>query len=250
MTYLLREYILPPGCLIALLGVCIAVAGRFPKAARGGAAVVLLALFALSTAPLSHALSAWAESEPPLDPQRLEAFAPQAIVVLGAGAHPDPAEFDAPAVPSTTSWMRVVYAAEVARATELPVLTSGGYGDTPMSSEAAAMAWALGRFGVDTEWVESQSTNTQENAELSAPLLKKAGVERILLVTSASHARRARLCFEREGLQVLSAPTEFRIRAKLDRGYLGLLPSGRQFYHSSEALRALLAEAWYRLARL
>ena len=64
-------------------------------------------------------------------------------------------------------------------------------------------------FGGQVRWVESVSRDTQENARLSAPLLKAAGISRIALVSHAWHLRRAIPLFEQQGFEVIPAPTAF-----------------------------------------
>jgi uncharacterized SAM-binding protein YcdF (DUF218 family) len=54
--------------------------------------------------------------------------------------------------------------------------------------------------------VEDRSTRTAENAREVAGLLRQHGARAILLVTSPVHMRRARLCFERQGVEVSCAP--------------------------------------------
>lgn len=43
----------------------------------------------------------------------------------------------------------------------------------------------------------AESSNTEEDAELSWPIIKKYGVERVIVVTSDFHIQRARMIFER-----------------------------------------------------
>ncbi|MGV8566187.1 YdcF family protein, partial [Pseudomonas aeruginosa] len=103
-----------------------------------------------------------------------------AIVILGAGRQTnDPAWGDD--APSLLAAERLRYAARLAKTSALPVLISGGlhYGRPP--SEAALMANALLQdFGVPTRWQEGLSRTTWENATLSAPQLREAGVRRVV----------------------------------------------------------------------
>lgn len=185
--------------------------------------------------------------QPPLDEQALKSFAPQAIVVLGGGAWRYTPEYGGITVPSPASLTRLAYASYLVRRTGLPVLVSSGYGARPEESEAAAMRWSLEAAGIATRWVEDKSTNTRENATLSAAILKPDGVTKVLLVTSATHARRATRAFEKAGLQVLSAPTGYSELGPREQGLLAVVPTSARFQDSSDALRALLGEVWYRL---
>jgi uncharacterized SAM-binding protein YcdF (DUF218 family) len=55
--------------------------------------------------------------------------------------------------------------------------------------------------------VEDRSTRTVENAREVASLLRARGARAIVLVTSPLHMRRAKLCFEKQGVEVSCAPT-------------------------------------------
>ncbi len=57
--------------------------------------------------------------------------------------------------------------------------------------------------------IENQSRNTFENAKNTHQKLKDASYSScILLITSASHMRRAKACFERQGFEVKAYPTD------------------------------------------
>jgi uncharacterized SAM-binding protein YcdF (DUF218 family) len=66
--------------------------------------------------------------------------------------------------------------------------------------DAVSIEKQLVNLGVpaDSITVESDSASTFENAKRTAPLLRKAGIRRALIVTSWFHARRALRCFEHE----------------------------------------------------
>ena len=106
---------------------------------------------------------------------------------------------------------RLVHAVELYQAGKAPlVLVSGGApGDA--RAEAQLMEQMLGVMGIPRRAVlrESQSRDTHDNARFSAILLEGKKVQRILLVTSAFHMRRARAVFERQGLEVIPAPTDY-----------------------------------------
>jgi uncharacterized SAM-binding protein YcdF (DUF218 family) len=144
--------------------------------------------------------------EPP--PARLADVARvDAIVVLGGGRSTAP-EFGDEEL-TANSLQRLHYAAWLARATGRPLLVTGG-SPTGHEPEANVMARTLARdYGLRARWVEPASNTTEENARLSAALLRPAGVKRIALVSNGWHLRRARILFERAGLEVLPAPTGF-----------------------------------------
>ncbi|MGJ3233622.1 YdcF family protein [Marivirga sp.] len=62
-------------------------------------------------------------------------------------------------------------------------------------------------FPVDKILIEDQSRNTVESARFANDFIGKQN--KILLITSASHMRRAAGCFEKEGYKIQSYPTVF-----------------------------------------
>src|SRR5690606_38101425 len=144
------------------------------------------------------------EREPVLVPQEWPTLGQRAdaIVVLGAGREQnDPAWGEDQ--PGLLAIERVRYAARLAKASGLPLLTSGGlhFGEPP--SEAALMADTLIRdLGVPVRWREERSRTTWENARYSAEMLRAHGIRRVVLVTQAWHMPRARWSFEAVGFEV------------------------------------------------
>jgi uncharacterized SAM-binding protein YcdF (DUF218 family) len=63
-------------------------------------------------------------------------------------------------------------------------------------------------YGLAPRWVEAESGNTQESAQLTAQMLKAEGVHTILMVTHPFDVRRARRQFEANGLKVIPAPAQ------------------------------------------
>ncbi len=54
--------------------------------------------------------------------------------------------------------------------------------------------------------VEGKSMNTYENALFAKEILERTGEEKFLLITSSSHIRRAKACFEKQGIDVQVYP--------------------------------------------
>lgn len=207
---ILAALILPPAgpLLLALCGLWLtrAKSWRWQHGGRWLATLSLLGLLLLSLPFVGNALMAPLEPHPPIAPEQL--LRVQAIVILGGGSYHAAPEYGGDTVGYTTL-ERLRYGARLARQSGLPLLVSGGapYGGRP---EAESMKAALEQdFGVKVRWVETASRDTAENASLSAPLLKAAGVARIALVSHGWHLPRAIALFEKQGLQVIPAPTAF-----------------------------------------
>jgi uncharacterized SAM-binding protein YcdF (DUF218 family) len=202
---LLHTLLLPPAAplLLAALGAALVGLGVRRGARRSGWALLVIglgSLWLLATPIVAEKLTRIAQRCPPLDLSR--SLPAQAIVILGGGSPTEAApEYGGDPAPGGFLLERLAYGAYLARRTALPVLVTG------TDLETRAMQVSLARnFGVATRWVESRSRDTFQNAQFSAPLLKAAGVTRIVLVTDADHEWRAAQEFTATGLAVLPAP--------------------------------------------
>jgi uncharacterized SAM-binding protein YcdF (DUF218 family) len=195
---------LPPvgPLLLALAG--LGMAGRRPRAGRRIALCAVLALWLLATPVIGEWLIRGLDRAPVLDIAQAAAKA-QAVVILGGGTRRYAPEYGGATV-SRITLERLRYGARVARATNLPVLVSGGAvrGAPP---EAILMRNVLlHEFGVAVRWVEARSHDTHENAVDSAKILAANGVERIILIGHSFDFPRSRKEFEAAGVQVIPAP--------------------------------------------
>lgn len=241
---LLAALILPPAgpVLMALFGVWL-MRSKSRRWQHGGlwlAALSLTGLLALSLPVVGNALMAPLEPHPPITRSRLAKA--QAIVILGGGSYYGSPEYGGDTVGYTTL-ERLRYGARLARESRLPLLVTGGapFGGRP---EGESMREALEHdFGVKVRWVEAASRDTAENASLSAPLLKAAGVTRIALVSHGWHLPRAIPLFEKQGFEVTPAPTVFSTGSPSI--VEDLLPGGMT--RSRDALHEYLGQLYNRL---
>lgn len=244
-----RSLILPPANLFLLIAFGLLIWRRWPRAGRIVAGVGLAALAFLSTnAGASFLVEPLEGMTAALQaPERAGA---QAIVVLAAGRLQDAPEYGGRDIPDYLALARLRYAAHLQRRTGLPVLVSGGVGakaaDGKGESFGEVMAVALHEdFGVPVKWIEGRSRDTAENAAFSAAMLRADGIRRILLVTDAMHMPRSRTAFEREGMDVVSAPTMFFSDQARSPG--AWLPSAEGMRRSWYAVYEWFGIAWYRL---
>jgi uncharacterized SAM-binding protein YcdF (DUF218 family) len=94
--------------------------------------------------------------------------------------------------------------------------------------------------------VEAESRSTYENAVECRRLLEDRGIRKVVLVTEASHLRRAVGCFRRQGLEVV--PCGCRYRAQRYEGQLSdFVPKPWALAYCQEAAHEWLGIAWYRL---
>lgn len=226
----LLAFLLPPAPLLLLAlggGVLLHRQRR-----RSGWALLLLAVIGLWLSG-TEAAGQWlarhlVQAPPPLDAQRLEALRGQAdlaVLVLGGGARRQQLEYGGASGPNPMTLARLRYGAWLSRRLDAPLGFSGGIGWSAQrharESEAAIMQRTMkDEFGLPLRWAESESRDTRENAANTLPLLKAAGVRRVLLVTHDMHMRRALRAFHRaaegQGLEIIPAPLDMREDAMSD----------------------------------
>jgi uncharacterized SAM-binding protein YcdF (DUF218 family) len=250
IRYLIKQLLLPPGGLVVLVLLGWWLRRRSPRLARACFVVGCGGLWLFSL-PIAVEWSArLLEREPPLAQREWARLSERAdaIVVLGAGRELRDPAWGGADQPSLLALERERMAAALARASGLPVLTSGGlhYGAPP--SEAVLMADSLERdFGVPVRWREQGSRTTWENAVMTAELLHRQGLSRVVIVTHAWHMARARWCFERQGLQVVAAPASF-LGTPNGRPFGGWLPESKAFWQNGMLLNEALGLLAYPLA--
>jgi uncharacterized SAM-binding protein YcdF (DUF218 family) len=126
------------------------------------------------------------------------------------------------------------------------VIVSGASGVPWLPSEAELFRRELERAGVDAEAiiVEPLARNTDENARNVAELLRTHGLETVLVLTSAYHVPRARLCFAAAHVHADYWPVDFRMRDAQRES--SLLPRAHYLAKSTEALREFAGRLVYR----
>lgn len=233
----IKALLLPPAGLL-LLGLL----GLFFRPQRLADALITVSLLGLIVCSLPVFVTLWAnswETVPPLPERSISQSNPEAIVVLGGGLK----QSGSKVVLKTGTLLRLRYAANLARHTGLPLLVSGGGRLEKFDfSEAELMADCLRNdYGVHARWLEDESRNTAENAFNSSKMLREQGIRRVMLVTQAYHMPRALVQFEKQGLMVLPAPTDF-IASDEEWDVFSFIPSAEALNNSF-----LLAHEWFGL---
>jgi uncharacterized SAM-binding protein YcdF (DUF218 family) len=157
----------------------------------------------------------------PVDLARLPAC--DAVVMLGGGVRPsrhDPLGFDCTAMAD-----RFLLGLELVRLQKAPVLVlGGGYrrgGDYGSVEVRLTKDW-LGAWGLTNAAVLElgRCANTRVEAERLQVLAQQHHWQRVLLVTSAWHMKRAEAAFRNAGITVVPAACDFRgLRALQSREY-------------------------------
>ena len=212
---LLTPLISPLGLalLLWLVGSLLVWRGRSAWGRRcrvGGCLLLLVLACPLVGERLLHSL----EAEYPLVPVAQSPVA-EAVVVLGGFTKP-------PILPRLTTEVdegfdRLLHGMRLWRAGKAPLLVLSG-GNIPYltgspMSEAASLCSLAVEYGVPREVIlaEEESRNTYENAVFTARLLRQRGLNRILLVTSASHMPRSVAVFRNQGLEVYPSPADVQV---------------------------------------
>ena len=147
---------------------------------------------------------------------------------------------------------RLLHGMRLYRADKAPVLVFSGGALTRLTgsgmTEAEQFLQLAVASGIDSAAVilEGRSRNTHENALYVREILGARGWRRVLLVTSASHMRRAVAAFQAQGVDVIPAPTDVRV---VGRGFSlwQLLPTVGGLEKSSIATKEYMGWWIYRL---
>ena len=242
-TNLIALALLPPLSLVILLAAGLIVHRRRPRLAMSLILLSTAALYALSTPWVGGLLQNSLEISRPVTPTDLKTAG--AIVVLGGGRRVASAEYGCDTL-NGISLERLRYAAFLHRASGLPILVTGGKPGGGTLPEGRIMQHILqSEYGLPSRWTEDASLTTWDNARLSAPLLQKQGIRRIILVTHAWHLRRAVPLFEAQGLSVIPAGIQFS-NTRID-SILDVLPPPAGLRDSTFALHEWLGILWYKL---
>jgi uncharacterized SAM-binding protein YcdF (DUF218 family) len=138
-----------------------------------------------------------------------------AIVILGGGT--ESKAYPRPIVELNAAGDRVMYGAHLFKDGKAPWILLGGGAITWQKQHSTTPAEEMGEvikeFGItEKDYVlQSRSLNTYEEAVFDAEILRERGATRIILVTSAMHMPRALALFRKQGLEVIPAPTDFKV---------------------------------------
>lgn len=247
MFYLLktiRLIILPPSGLLVLFGIGLFLLWKGHK--RAGLRLMIISLgllYFLSTGFGNTVLMLPLEKRyPPLTEAHLKR---PYIVVLTGGLH-NLNHLGIESSASEASIKRLIYAIEIFRASEEPILViTGGKGsfEGPEVPEAMTLERTAIRLGIPKRRIvlEAGSRDTWENAQNLKVLLREMN-RPVVLVTSAFHMTRAMQAFRKNGIKVLPAPTDYRTSPLT---IYSLIPSAEVLRTSATAIGEYLALGWY-----
>jgi len=211
LSKFLPLFLYPLG-LLAILLLAVLALWKKPRLAKTILIAALVILFLSGNRYIASAVTRSLERQ--YRPEVITATI-DSIVILGGGTEPaiDPRQ----SVEVNAAGDRVVYGAILARQfPEAIVIVSGGdidFLDLASSSPAEDMASLLVLMGISNGniLVQGESQNTHEDALYTCAMLKENGLENTLLVTSATHMPRSVAVFQKQGCEVIAAPTDFTV---------------------------------------
>lgn len=243
ITNFISAFLLPPLSLLLIGALGLWLWRKRPFIARSLLTLAFGLLWLLSTPYFAESLLQQLEGEPYVTSTQKPLA--DAIVVLGGGTYFHAPEYGGDTVNEATL-ERLRFAAKLHRETGRPILVTGGKPLGNSFSEAQQMKHVLEQeFNVPVRWVEGESDNTLQNAQLSYKVLKNENIQRIYLVTHAWHMPRAVQVFQGAGFQVIPAPTAYTTRFQTD--LLAFIPNVYALRDSRIYLHELIGMLWYQL---
>ena len=250
LTKIAPLFVFPLGfaLMLAVLGLASALMGR-RRTAGGFLAVAVAVLWAASTPAVADWAALTLERQYPPKPVS-ELPKSDVVIVLGGAIIPA----IAPRIVSDlqSSADRVLHAARIYKAGKAErVLITGG--NLPWQAEAAPEARAIRDLLV--EWgvpghaisVAGASRNTYENALEIQGLREQRPFRTALLVTSAMHMPRSVAIFEKAGIPIIPAATDFEVADPGPWTPLRWLPSADALLLSTRAIKEWIGLVAYRL---
>ena len=236
---LLYAWLLPPGIVLLL----ILVAGfycRKSKAQRWSVLIFIL-LYVCSISVFSNNLIKSLENQ--YDQPGLPALRDaRAIVVLGGGCCSGVRDFDGEGQLNADAANRLFMGLRLHKALGLPVILSGGKVFSYSASEADVAYRLLKASGVEEKYMikEDRSRNTAGNAKFTKEICGQKHFNKVVLVTSAYHMPRSVAFFQREGVDVIPYPTDYRTDKKTVLNAFAFTPSAGCLYDTSTAVKEYL----------
>ncbi|HID44813.1 MAG TPA: YdcF family protein [Chromatiaceae bacterium] len=243
MFYLLSKllplivYPLGFSILLLLIAWLLSWRGRI-EAARVLVGVVIVLLWVCATPRFANWIGGTLESAFPPVPV---ASVPSADIVVLLGGMTNGVVPGTGRVDLSGEVDRLLHAAALYKAGKAPLLLLTGGNARGYEPEAVSMKNTLLSLGIPEEAMvlERLSRNTRQNAEYSAQILKERGINRIILVTSAYHMGRARFEFDRFGLEVYPAATDYQV-VESPQTVLDLLPQASALDSTTKSIKEYL----------
>jgi len=168
------------------------------------------------------------------------------IILLGSGFSEGAMDMTGPGVPSPEMMSRIVTAVRLQKRTGLPLIISSGVSFTGKVTEADAAARIIEDLGVGREKIfkEAESKDTGDNAVKVRRICDANGFKKAILVTSASHMKRALMIFRMAGFDVVPFPAAFSTWEKNEIRWREFLPTSTSL---DTSLHEFIGLVYYRI---
>ncbi len=253
LSKLLPLFLYPLGLASLLLLVGLILAWKRPYFALFPMGISLFILLIASNAWVSSLLMQSLEWQQISEEELPQA---EAILLLGGSTRiPAPPR---KTIEITEAGDRVLYAAHLYKAGKAPLIIATGGRIAWLKNappEADSMKILLIEIGVPASAIieETQAVNTYENALYTKEILEQRGIQTSLLVTSASHMPRSLRVFQKQGIDVIPAPTDFlvtkvdweQLQSTPQATLLNLLPNAENLKQTTQALKEYIGMVVY-----
>ena len=236
---LLYAWLLPPGIFLLVIAVLYFYYRKTKHA--NGLLLLFLLIYLLSVNVVSDKIIEPLENQYG-QPAVSEMKDAQAIVVLAGGSYDGVPDFDGTGQNSESSTVRLVAGLRLYKALHLPMVLSGGSLYDDKTTEASLEYRFLNACGVEEQYLikEDRSRNTAENAKYVKQICQQRNFDKVILVTSAFHMPRSVAFFEREGVDVIPYPTDYKTNRNTRLNAFAFTPQAENLYHSSIAVKEYL----------
>ena len=236
---LLYAWLLPPGLFILLLLIAHILFVKTRRTRYYFIALVLIYLLSI-TLVSDHLLKPLENyyAQPAISALRNA----DAIVVLGGGSVGGVKDFDGVGQVAADPANRLLMGIRLHRALNLPIIVSGGQVFSYAGTEADIEYRLLKSAGIDEKFLlkENRSRNTVENARFTKQICEKMGIAKVILVTSGYHLPRSVMIFEREGVDVIPYPTDYKTNKEIAIDAFAFTPSAEAVRTSAIAMKEYL----------
>jgi uncharacterized SAM-binding protein YcdF (DUF218 family) len=235
--------------LAILLALFALIFGRFRRTARAALLLAILLLWLPATPVTANLLALrWEAAFPPVAVADL----PRADVVVllgGFAGQPIPPRVSPDLNAAADRLFEAARLFHAGKAAHILVSAGNLPWDPVVAPEAHWIGQLLGELGVPADAVvlESKSRNTQENALFTAPILADRGWHSVLLVTSATHMRRAMATFRKAGIDVAAATVDVQGSYPVFSSPLDFLPNAGALAATSDTVKEMIGMVYYRL---
>lgn len=236
---LLYAWLLPPGVFLLVIAVLYFYYRKTKHA--NGLLLLFLLIYLLSVNVVSDKIIEPLENHYG-QPAVSEMKDAQAIVVLAGGSYDGVPDFDGAGQNSESSTVRLVAGLRLHKALHLPMVLSGGSLYADKTTEASLEYRFLKACGTEEQYLikEDRSRNTAENAKYVKQICQQRNFDKVILVTSAFHMPRSVAFFEREGVDVIPYPTDYKTNRNTRLNAFAFTPQAENLYHSSIAMKEYL----------